>query len=272
MANKEPIGWITVNGRHIPIFEGESKDQAVNRYIAKTNEEKKQKDIARNKAQADKLNGIQESYKVFTDTENPISWFRENSNWSDWENSYESGLYEAMDTIRWYTSSGYGQINYSLYNTKRGDIDDQTLENIKILEDAISRFELYKGVEVSRHSDFVIFGGQPYGKMTIDDIKQFLAPTNGVVQNDAFMSFSADAKGRAIMGKRGLITHLRIPKSKGAGMYVSDYSVHPKEKEFILNDRAILKYDLDSIYQDDTGVIHIYADWLGQADKRTIDK
>ena len=57
MANKEPKQWITVNGQHIPIFEGETKDQAVNRYIAKTNEEKKQKDIARNKAQADKLNG-----------------------------------------------------------------------------------------------------------------------------------------------------------------------------------------------------------------------
>ena len=39
---KEIEQWITVNGIHIPIFDGESKSQAVNRYIAKKNEETKQ--------------------------------------------------------------------------------------------------------------------------------------------------------------------------------------------------------------------------------------
>lgn len=57
MAKKEPKQWITVNGQHIPMYEGETKDQVVNRYIAKNNENVKQKQIAQNKAQADKLNG-----------------------------------------------------------------------------------------------------------------------------------------------------------------------------------------------------------------------
>ena len=56
MAKKEPIDWITVNGKHIPIFEGESKQDAYNRAVAKDNDDKKKSDIERNKREADKLN------------------------------------------------------------------------------------------------------------------------------------------------------------------------------------------------------------------------
>ena len=59
MADKEPIGWITVNGVHVPLYEGESKEDAVNRAIAKHNEDKKESDIAKAKEQSDKLNGKQ---------------------------------------------------------------------------------------------------------------------------------------------------------------------------------------------------------------------
>ena len=51
--------WITIKGNHIPIYEGESKQDAVNRYTAKSNEDKKQTDIAKNKQEADRLNGKQ---------------------------------------------------------------------------------------------------------------------------------------------------------------------------------------------------------------------
>ena len=53
---KEPVGWVTVNGNHVPIFEGESKEDAVARSIG-NNEDKKNEQIAKNKKQADKLNG-----------------------------------------------------------------------------------------------------------------------------------------------------------------------------------------------------------------------
>ena len=45
---KEPVGWVTVNGKHVPIFEGESKEDAVARSIS-TNEDKKNEQIAKNK-------------------------------------------------------------------------------------------------------------------------------------------------------------------------------------------------------------------------------
>lgn len=54
MAQKEITGWITVNGKHIPIFEGQTKDEVKNKVIAKANEEKKKKDIENSKKQAEK--------------------------------------------------------------------------------------------------------------------------------------------------------------------------------------------------------------------------
>ena len=61
MAKKEPTGWITVNGKHVPIYEGESKQDAYNRTIAKMNEDKKASDIAKRKEEVDKLNGKSKS-------------------------------------------------------------------------------------------------------------------------------------------------------------------------------------------------------------------
>lgn len=56
MSAREVIDWFTSKGKHIPIFKGESKQDALNRTIAQQNEDKKQADIERNKKQADALN------------------------------------------------------------------------------------------------------------------------------------------------------------------------------------------------------------------------
>ena len=53
MAKKEPKAWITVNGQHIPIYDGESRQDAYNRAVAKHNEDVKQKQIDANKKQSD---------------------------------------------------------------------------------------------------------------------------------------------------------------------------------------------------------------------------
>ena len=54
---KEIKQWITVNGQHIPIYEDESKADAINRSIAEYNEDVKERQIAKNKEQSDELNG-----------------------------------------------------------------------------------------------------------------------------------------------------------------------------------------------------------------------
>lgn len=50
------VDWITVNGQHVPLLEGDSKEGAVNRAIAKFNSDKRDSDIQKNKEQAEKLN------------------------------------------------------------------------------------------------------------------------------------------------------------------------------------------------------------------------
>ena len=283
MAERKIVDWFTMNGKHIPIYEGESKADAVNRSIAKDNEDKKAEQIRKNKEQADKLNGKSEEYQTFKRDSNPIPWLKQNSNWADWENTFYrydeedetdnwDGLSDTKDAIKWFTASGYHEINGALYKKKWDDISEKNQQNIENIRNGLDRFEINKGLEVARQSDFVMLGKQPYEKMSIDDVKSFFSQNDGVFQNDGFMSFSMDDTGRAIMGKKGLVTHLRIPPSKGAGMYVGDLSAHPKEQEFLLNDRAVLKYDVDSLHQDGDGNIHVTAYWLGQADKRTIDR
>ena len=54
---KEIKDWITVNHKHIPIYDGESKQDAVNRAIAKDNEDTKEKQIAQSKKQAEQASG-----------------------------------------------------------------------------------------------------------------------------------------------------------------------------------------------------------------------
>lgn len=61
MADREPTGWITVNGIHVPLYEGESKEDSINKAIAKHNEAKRESDISKAKAQADALNGKKQS-------------------------------------------------------------------------------------------------------------------------------------------------------------------------------------------------------------------
>ncbi len=72
MATKEIKQWITINGVHVPIYEGETKADAAKRAIfkqkenIKKNESDKEKDIARNQANKDKANytdKIKEAYK-----------------------------------------------------------------------------------------------------------------------------------------------------------------------------------------------------------------
>ena len=58
---QEIVGWITVNGQHIPLGAGESKEEAINRAIAKRNSETKSSQIAKHKAEADKRNGKSDS-------------------------------------------------------------------------------------------------------------------------------------------------------------------------------------------------------------------
>ena len=66
---REVKDWITINGQHVPIYEGESKQDAYNRSVAKYNEDKKESDIAKQKEQVkDRLKAEISKNKSIKDT------------------------------------------------------------------------------------------------------------------------------------------------------------------------------------------------------------
>ena len=76
MAEQKIVGWFTSKGKHIPILEAQSKQEALSNYIknsdknksvAEKNEDIKQKQIAKNKEQADKLNNKKEKSNKLED-------------------------------------------------------------------------------------------------------------------------------------------------------------------------------------------------------------
>lgn len=73
MAEKEVIGWITVNGNHVPVYKGESPSMATKRFIkekdatdsiVEKNEEAKERTIEKAKEEAKKLNSEEEVKKL----------------------------------------------------------------------------------------------------------------------------------------------------------------------------------------------------------------
>lgn len=62
--------WITVNGRHILITNGESREEAISRAIAQKNAETKERQIKQNQKIADELNG-KGDVKSFKDGDTP---------------------------------------------------------------------------------------------------------------------------------------------------------------------------------------------------------
>jgi len=80
MADREVKQWITVNGKHVPIFEGESKAAAIKRAADKQindDADKKEKQIAENKKKADMLN---DQKKSETTEKDDYSWMSNYSN------------------------------------------------------------------------------------------------------------------------------------------------------------------------------------------------
>lgn len=69
MAEREIERWITVNGTRVPIFAGESEKDAINRSIAKSNSDKMEQDIKRNKEQAEKASATEKGSKKSTNVE-----------------------------------------------------------------------------------------------------------------------------------------------------------------------------------------------------------
>lgn len=205
--------------------------------------------------------------KMYPDEKYPeTAWFRDHSNLSEWSMGLNNDEYIS---IKEYTGLDYDDLNTAQYTIPWEDMDDYQKKNISDLHNALSGFELNKGIIVNRACDFKIFGAGEDDTMSMSEVRNFLKQSDGVVQNNGFMSFSTKPDGHAVDGT-GIVIKLKIPPSVGAGAFIAPFSYHQNEKEFLLNNNAVLKFDYDHMYGDSKGNIVIPADWLGTEQAQTI--
>lgn len=205
------------------------------------------------------------------------AFFSKESNSDFWPGDLSAMEHNA---IRRYTGEGYMSyhtINAAMYTTPYEDMDPDTLKHVRAMEKGIGKFTLEKGIQITRQADFKIFGAQSGEKMTVQQIKDYIKanadPKDGTLQNNGFLSAGANNHGKAIDGS-GLVIHMKIPPSKGAGAYVNPISQvsGSSENEFLLNSNARLKFDTGSIHVSSDGKIHINAVWKGRSKKQAFKK
>ena len=175
---------------------------------------------------------------------------------------------EQKSAIESYTGSGYSGLNVALYNTPWDQMTPAMKQKAAALYEAINKFELKKGITITRQCDSKMFG---HAGMSLEQIKSAITKNGGYIQNDGFMSFGTNDHGVAIAGS-GVIISLKVPPSKGAVAYVNPISLHKGagENETIVNSNSVLKFNPDSIKKVGNKV-YVEAEWVGQAKSQTID-
>lgn len=213
-----------------------------------------------------------EKYTVFDSYSGSQKWFANPnlSNSSEWKGLLTP---DELHYTKEYTGNAYSGYNTNLYEKDWDTMTEGQKEPLKHIYNALNKFELKHGITVTRASDFQIFGADYGEKMTVEQIKNVLSGTNGVVQNNGFLSAGANQHGAAIEGS-GLVVDYKIPPSKGAGAYIDPIShlSGANENEFLINNNAVFQFDLNSIHKGTDGKIHATAYWLGQAKKQAFKK
>lgn len=197
-------------------------------------------------------------------------FYNDNSNFQTWFNGGMRG--EEYDSIKAYTGESgmsYHVVNKALYTQDYEDMNPQTQKAVDNIVSGLNKFELLKGIQVTRQCDFKIFGAPSGKKMTIDQIKDFIKknadPKDGTLENKGLLSFGSNNHGAEIDGS-GLVIHAKVPPSVGAGAYINPLSKHggSYENEWLFNAHSKFKFDISSLRKDSEGKIHINAVWKGK--------
>lgn len=183
----------------------------------------------------------------------------------EWQKGLTS---DELSAVQHYTGSGYVGINNAMYSKPWDQMTASEKKKASNLYEAINKFELKKGITITRQCDTKIFG---HAGMTMEQVKNAITKNGGYLQNDGFLSFSTNDKGVAIASS-GVVISLKVPPSKGAVAYVNPISLHKGsvENETIVNSNSVLKFDASSVKQVGNK-IYVEAEWVGQAKNQTID-
>ena len=94
------VGWFTSqNGAHIPILEGESKEDAYNRWLKTDRERSKQSDIERRKAEADVLNELE--YRRQHPDKDTVGVFKETADSKQFKDALDKAKDSRTEWDKW---------------------------------------------------------------------------------------------------------------------------------------------------------------------------
>ena len=198
-------------------------------------------------------------------------WFAnsENSNYTEWV----QGLTDPERVaVAFYTDSGYDDLNRDLYETPWDEMSDNLKRQASNLYQAINKFELNQAIEVTRitRANFIfpnVSGRADESYFYVDTVRKALED-NPYKQFNGFQSASTGYK--PVFGGN-LVIHYTIPAAKGVGAWVDPISENSGEREFVINTNAVVKFDPSSVRLED-GIIHVNAQWLGQAQDQAFGK
>ena len=196
------------------------------------------------------------------------NWWNEHSDISNAKEWGDNLTPDEKNAVQYWVSSGYYKLS-ELYKTEWDSLPEDKKQKAINLYNALNKFELKKGITVNRATDFKIFGG---GNMTAEQLRNFLKndANGGVLQSDGFMAFSTLKNGVDVESGK-VVIHLNVPPNKGYGAYVSNVGMNTGEREYLVNNNAVLKFDPNSVYEASNGQIHVNAKMLGNAKMQTID-
>ena len=219
MADREVKKWITINGKHVPLY--------------------------------DKSDSTDLSSMSYNDTKD---WMRENSNYNEWEDEmFDKSIDE---TIHNYTGERYLWINEYL---RTGEFNgpkswyqkDDVEQDIKELDEAVESFDLKKPVTVYRSSDSNLLGNE---KMSYEQMRAMVGKT---VSDKAYLSTSTlkELPGEQTVG--GVVDYvIDVPAGKGNGAYVARYSENSSEREMLLRRGA--SYKINKVTKDANDFVTVY--------------
>jgi len=239
MAEREVKQWITVNGQHIPIMDGESKDKAVNRYIAEKNEDTKEKQIAKAKEQADKLNGKSDIPTVKDNTDFK-AFIKDNMSNPQFK---EYGRTHHMDMVK------------QLWRDKRAEEELKDVHEMKI-EDAVSKIR--ESIPEQTHSGWFRSANSDIKPKLVDYILSNKGTLNAGL-NIAYHNYLGDIEIQKIRGSKEKPLSFKDWLTTPITMYRGEYG-----QKQVAN-------DIFSAYTPDRKIAEKFGDKITEIKIRPID-
>lgn len=254
------IDWITVKGNHIPIKDGESPGEAIKKHFAKkdkVNEQKRlrelgvednnltQKIFGKSGISFDKNGDYEINYNIWEkELKEREKYFKPSI--IKYEESFEKEIQLDWANLAFndYSATMYNEINPYLYENKSGN--ERLEKRIKIIDDAINRYELPDNIKVYRTVD-----SSALENMGIKDIKNCIGE---ILNNQAYSSVSLDKEimtgfinaNKKTTGNKQVVMEINIPKGKNVCFPIFYKSSYKEEQEILLKRNSKIKiFDIE---------------------------